>query len=72
MELTRRLYHGEDDYWRIRAFLREVLLRNGLRELSWHVAEFDYWRWHLVANLGGWDLTTPRLDLLSMTWSSRG
>lgn len=57
-ELARRLYQGEDDYWRIRAFLREVLLHNGLRELSWHVAEFDYWRWHLVANLGGWDLET--------------
>jgi len=56
MALIRRLYQGEDDYWRIRAFLREVLLRNGLRELSWHVAEFDYWRWHLVANLGGWNL----------------
>ena len=56
MELTRRLYHDEDDYWRIRAFLREVLLRNNLRELSWHVAEFDYWRWHIVANLEGWNL----------------
>ncbi|HNT74576.1 MAG TPA: GNAT family N-acetyltransferase [Anaerolineae bacterium] len=56
MALTRRLYQGEDDYWRIRTFLREVLLRNDLRELSWHVAEFDYWRWHLVANLSGGDL----------------
>ena len=58
IRITMRSYQGEDDYWRIRAFLRETLMRNGLRELSWHVAEFDYWRWHMVANLEGWNLET--------------
>ncbi|MFN2227299.1 MAG: GNAT family N-acetyltransferase [Anaerolineae bacterium] len=42
---------GEDDYWRIRSFLREVFLLNGRREHSWHVARLDYWRWHFVENL---------------------
>ena len=51
MHLSKRLYRSEDDYWRIRNFLREVFLLNGRREHSWHVARFDYWRWHLVQNL---------------------
>jgi hypothetical protein len=50
MTLTMRPFRTEDDYWRIRAFLRQVMLRNGLRELSWHVARLDYWRWHVAAN----------------------
>jgi ribosomal protein S18 acetylase RimI-like enzyme len=52
MKLTMRLYQNEDDYWRIRAFLREVFQLNGRRELSWHVARLDYWRWHGILNLG--------------------
>jgi len=51
MHLSMRLYRSEDDFWRIRSFLREVFLLNGRREHSWHVARFDYWRWHLVENL---------------------
>jgi mycothiol synthase len=39
-----RKYQEEDDYWRIRQFLREVMLLNGLREWSWNVARLDYWR----------------------------
>lgn len=49
---TRRRFAGEEDYWRIRAFLRDVFLRNGRLERSWQVYRFDYWRWHGVANLG--------------------
>jgi ribosomal protein S18 acetylase RimI-like enzyme len=49
---TIRRYQGEEDFWRIRAFLREVFLLNGRRELSWHVARLDYWRWHFVENCG--------------------
>jgi hypothetical protein len=51
MQLTLRPYRTEDDYWRIRNFLREVFLLNGRREHSWHVARLDYWRWHFVRNL---------------------
>ncbi|HSJ58414.1 MAG TPA: GNAT family N-acetyltransferase [Anaerolineae bacterium] len=49
MKPTMRWYRDEDDYWRIRAFLRDVFLLNGRRERSWHVARLDYWRWHLIA-----------------------
>jgi GNAT superfamily N-acetyltransferase len=37
-------YRDENDYWRIRQFLREVMILNGLRELSWSVMRLDYWR----------------------------
>lgn len=52
MKLTMRLYQTEDDWWRIREFLRQVFLRNGRREQSWHVARLDYWRWHGIENMG--------------------
>jgi ribosomal protein S18 acetylase RimI-like enzyme len=45
-----RPYRSEDDYWRIRGFLRRVMLSNGVRERSWHVSRLDYWRWHVAAN----------------------
>jgi ribosomal protein S18 acetylase RimI-like enzyme len=51
VKLTRRPYQGEDDYWRIRAFLRETYLLNGRRELNWQAYRFDYWRWHVNANI---------------------
>jgi ribosomal protein S18 acetylase RimI-like enzyme len=50
MTHTKRLYQGEDDYWRIRDFLRRVFWLNGRRELSWQVARLDYWRWHCIEN----------------------
>ena len=50
MKLTMRPYQTENDFWRIRAFLRQVMQLNGVREKSWHVARLDYWRWHVVAN----------------------
>lgn len=43
MKLKMQPYKNEDDYWRIREFLRRVMLRNDRRELSWHVARLDYW-----------------------------
>ncbi|MFN2136031.1 MAG: GNAT family N-acetyltransferase [Candidatus Promineifilaceae bacterium] len=50
--LQRRLYAGDEDYWRIRTFLRDIYLRNGRRERSWQAYRFDYWRWHGIENLG--------------------
>lgn len=38
----------ETDFWRIRNFLREIFLLNGRVESSWHVARWDYWRWHYI------------------------
>ena len=52
MKPIMRGYQNEEDYWRIRPFLREVFQLNGLREYSWHVARFDYWRWHMVETCG--------------------
>jgi GNAT superfamily N-acetyltransferase len=48
MKLTLRSCNNEEDYWRIRSFLREVFLLNDRLEHSWNVARLDYWRWHLI------------------------
>lgn len=51
MKPIMRPYQTEDDCWRIRAFLRQVMQLNGVREKSWHVARFDYWRWFGIPSL---------------------
>ena len=51
MALTFRPYQSENDYWRIRAFLREIFLMNDRHEFSWQTFRFDYWRWHVNENL---------------------
>lgn len=48
--VTPQTYRGEDDFWRVRAFLRDVFLLNDRQERSWQVARLDYWRWHVRAN----------------------
>jgi mycothiol synthase len=55
MALTMRRPDREDDFLRVRGFLREVLDANGGRQLSWHVARWDYWRWHVVENCAACD-----------------
>ena len=50
--LTFKRYQSEEDYQRIREFLRQVLLLNDRRLLSWSVVRMDYWRWHGISNLG--------------------
>jgi len=45
-----RSYQTEDDFWRMREFLRQVFMLNDRRELSWHVARLDYARWHCCLN----------------------
>ncbi len=52
MQTLKRGYQSEEDYWRVRPFLREVFMLNGRRELSWHVARWDYWRWPGVESWG--------------------
>lgn len=51
MNLIARSYRDENDYWRIRAFLREMLRRYDLRQRCWDVARWDYWRWHGNENI---------------------
>jgi mycothiol synthase len=43
-----RSYRDEEDYWRIRQFLREVFILNDRREHSWHVSRWDYLQWHMI------------------------
>lgn len=42
-----RPYRSEEDYWRLRAFLREIFVLNNHRDLSWQVVRLDYW-WHFI------------------------
>ena len=44
MKTILRNYRDENDYWRIRQFLREVMSLNNLREFCWSVPRLDYWR----------------------------
>jgi len=50
LSFIHRIYQNEEDYWRIREFLRQAYLLNGRRELSWHVSTFEYTRWHMYMN----------------------
>jgi GNAT superfamily N-acetyltransferase len=58
VNLTMRKFREDNDYWRIRDFLREVFLINGRRELSWQRYRFDYWRWHGIVNMKDGTLET--------------
>jgi GNAT superfamily N-acetyltransferase len=66
MRLTRRLLQSENDYWRIRNFLRQIFLLHGRHELSWHVARLDYWRWHFIKNLQ----FCPPIDQVMFLWET--
>lgn len=64
MTMVSRPYQNENDYWRIRNFLQEVLLLNGTREHSWHVARWDYLRWHFIKNCH----LCPPLEEITTLW----
>lgn len=67
MTLTFRPYQHEDDYWRMRAFLREVFLLNDRHEYSWPVARLDYSRWHVCLNCAN-----VRLEDVAFLWEDGG
>lgn len=56
MKFTMRPYRNEEDYWRMRQFLREVMISNDLHQYSWHVARLDYWWWFIQPDLEKMDL----------------
>ena len=58
MTVTMRRYQKDEDYHSIRTFLRDVLLINERRQVSWDVARFDYWRWHGILNMKDGTLET--------------
>jgi mycothiol synthase len=51
MKPTIRTYQSEQDYWRIREFLRQVTLLNDRHEFSWSLLRWDYWVWHVNMNI---------------------
>ncbi len=63
MKPTFRPYHTEDDFWRMREFLREVFLLNNCLQRSWHVARLDYARWHMMLNCA-----KVRLEDVAFLW----
>ena len=52
MKPRMRGYQGEEDFWKVRGFLRHTMLLNDLKQLNWPVARWDYWRWHGILNCG--------------------
>jgi ribosomal protein S18 acetylase RimI-like enzyme len=60
-----RPYQTEDDFWRMREFLRLVFLRNNRLQRSWHVARLDYARWHTCLNCA-----RVRLEDVAFLWES--
>lgn len=61
-------YQNEADYWRIRNFLREVFAADGGKPQGWHVARFDYWRWHVIANCG----VCEPIEQVTFYWEENG
>lgn len=48
MKLTMHSYRSDEDYWRIREFLRQVMLLNNCRDLRWHVTRWDHLFWSII------------------------
>jgi mycothiol synthase len=61
-----RSYRDEEDYWRIRQFLREVFIMNDRREHSWHVSRWDYLQWHMITNCQ----VCPPLEEVTSIWEN--
>ncbi|MBN1859134.1 GNAT family N-acetyltransferase [Candidatus Bipolaricaulota bacterium] len=51
MTLRHQHYREPADYWRTRAFFRELFVFGDRLSGHWHVGEFDYWRWHWLENV---------------------
>ena len=66
MKFSRHAYQTEDDYWRVRNFLREVFMLNNRLEHSWHVARLDHWRWHFIATCH----ETPPVEQVTVGWET--
>jgi len=60
-------YQTEDDFWRMREFLRQIFMLNDRRERSWHVARLDYARWHCCLNCA-----KVTLDEVAYLWEADG
>lgn len=56
MKPIQRNYQTEEDYWRVRQFLREVSLLNDRHDYAWSLLRWDYWRWHGNENISHFNL----------------
>ncbi len=67
MKPISRPYQTEDDFWRMREFLRQVFLLNDRHEWSWFIARLDYARWHMCMNCAN-----VTLDEIASLWEADG
>lgn len=67
MKFQFRPYGCEDDFWRMREFLRGLFVTNDRRLRSWHVVRLDYARWHSLINT-----TELTLADVAFLWESEG
>ena len=67
MKSIYRAYQSEDDFWRLREFLRQVFVLNGCRQRSWHIARLEYARWHSCLNCA-----KVRLEDVAFLWEKDG
>ncbi len=51
MAFTLKQYASPDDYWKAREFFRALRIANLRPSENWHIADFDYWRWHWLENV---------------------
>lgn len=56
MQTHKKKLANQEDYWRVRAFLRQLTLLNNRKPLSWPVVRLDYWRFHVTPiNRQNWE-----------------
>src|SRR5262245_27575855 len=67
MQPVVRRYQTEDDFWRMREFLRQAFVLNNRLQRSWHVARLDYARWHSCLNCA-----QVRLEDVAFIWEVDG
>ncbi len=67
MTITCHSYRGEEDYWRMREFLRQVFVLNQRLERCWHIARLDYARWHVCLSSD-----KVRLEDVAYLWETDG
>ena len=51
MTFRLKTYESPDDYWHARQFFRAALAANPRPSETWHIGQFDYWRWHGLENV---------------------
>jgi len=66
MKPTLRSCNTEDDFFRVRNFLREIFLLSDRLDFDSHVALLDHWRWHYIATCN----ETAPFDQVTTIWET--